>query len=188
MRFKLEQYNTERIRSRISFSVTSWYDIYTLPAHERSINSECRRERTEWHRIFTDVIQSQMNDDFTIASSNNAFELNCQGISTYLVLTLRVRVCLFNLRNLMIMQYDERLRPTSNRRHISVENMPLWRNDWWNFRPWGDTTSRSTAWSQVHLARKPTNEWRFTIVSRNLNKVCRKRNGKSQTWKIWLNG
>ena len=28
-----------------------------------------------------------------------------------------------------------------------------------------------TAWSQVHLVRKPTNEWRFTADFRNLNKV-----------------
>ena len=31
--------------------------------------------------------------------------------------------------------------------------------------------SRATAWSQVHLVRKPTNGWRFTVDFRNLNKV-----------------
>ena len=31
--------------------------------------------------------------------------------------------------------------------------------------------SRATAWSQVHLVRKPSNGWRFTVDFRNLNKV-----------------
>ena len=31
--------------------------------------------------------------------------------------------------------------------------------------------SRATTWPQVHLVRKPTNGWRFTVDFRNLNKV-----------------
>ena len=31
--------------------------------------------------------------------------------------------------------------------------------------------SRATEWSQVHLVRKPSNFWRFTVDFRNLKKV-----------------
>jgi hypothetical protein len=39
--------------------------------------------------------------------------------------------------------------------------------------------SRTTAWSQVHLVRKPSNGWRFTVDFRNLNKVI-----SNKGWKI----
>ena len=39
--------------------------------------------------------------------------------------------------------------------------------------------SRATAWSQVHLVRKPTNGWRFTVDFRNLNKVI-----SNEGWQI----
>ena len=62
-------------------------------------------------------------------------------------------------------------------RHISVENMPMLNMLTLNkmiedqldlevIQP-----SRATAWSQVHLVRKPSNGWRFTVDFRNLNKV-----------------
>ena len=39
--------------------------------------------------------------------------------------------------------------------------------------------SRATAWSQVHLVRKPSNGWRFTVDFRNLNKVI-----SNEGWQI----
>ena len=39
--------------------------------------------------------------------------------------------------------------------------------------------SRTTAWSQVHLVRKPSNDWRFTVDFRNLNKVI-----SNEGWQI----
>jgi len=39
--------------------------------------------------------------------------------------------------------------------------------------------SRATAWLQVHLVRKPSNGWRFTVDSRNLNKVI-----SNEEWQI----
>ena len=40
-------------------------------------------------------------------------------------------------------------------------------------------SSRATAWPQVHLVRKPTNGWWFTIDFRNLNKVI-----SNEGWQI----
>ena len=42
-----------------------------------------------------------------------------------------------------------------------------------------DLLSRATAWSQVHLVRKPTKGWRFTVDFRNLNKVT-----SNEGWQI----
>ena len=39
--------------------------------------------------------------------------------------------------------------------------------------------SQSTAWSQVHLVRKQSNGWRFTMDFRNLNNVI-----SNEGWKI----
>jgi hypothetical protein len=41
--------------------------------------------------------------------------------------------------------------------------------------------SQATVWSRVHLVRKPTNGWQFTVDFRNLNKVISNEAGKSQT-------
>ena len=39
--------------------------------------------------------------------------------------------------------------------------------------------SKATAWSQVHLIRKPTGDWRFTVDYRGLNKVI-----SNEGWQI----
>jgi len=64
-------------------------------------------------------------------------------------------------------------------RHISVEKHALNQKiddlpDLQVIQP-----SRATAWSQVHLVRKPTNGWRFTVDFRNLNKVI-----SNEGWQI----
>ena len=75
-------------------------------------------------------------------------------------------------------------------RHISVEKQALNKmiNDLLALEV--IQPSGSTAWSQVHLVRKPSNGWRFTVqIFVIQTKLFRTRDGKSWTWwKKWLKG
>ena len=130
------------------------------------------------------MLPGQTNDDFTIGGSANLQ----QRIRT--LLTDYVDIFSFNVKGKAMsvppMEFTvdaTRWEAPANRlpsRHISVEKHAALNKmiddllDLEVIQP-----SRATAWSQVHLVRKPSNGWRFTVDFRNLNKVI-----SNEGWQI----
>ena len=130
------------------------------------------------------MLPGQTNDDFTIGGSANLQQRIRTLLTEYAdFFSFIVKGKLMSVPPMEFTVDATRWEAPANHlpsRHILVENMPTINKviddllDLEVIQP-----SQATAWSQVHLVRKPSNGWRFTVNFRNLNKVI-----SNEGWKI----